>query len=97
MTYEEALKVTKKAIIYLARSSGSHKIDLLQTYESALEKQIAKKPKIITTSERVGLQEMICPLCHKFFGERIKGDAILFDAPKYCKRCGQAIDWSDDR
>ena len=57
----------------------------------ALEKQIPKKPIIHTNDiDRLAC----CPVCDSnvdwtYEGFWRKGN------PKYCKNCGQAIDWSD--
>ena len=54
---------------------------------NALEKQIPKKPKSITSVENS--MYVKCPTC--------KLTTVLYDGcvMEYCKNCGQAIDWSD--
>ena len=59
----------------------------------ALEKQIPKKP-IIHTNDIDKDRLACCPVCYSnvdwtYEGFWRKGN------PKYCKNCGQAIDWSD--
>ena len=52
----------------------------------ALNKQIPKKPI------RDSLADRACPVCDAY----IPFDALndrLSDAPKFCKHCGQALDW----
>ena len=55
---------------------------------NALEKQIPKKPKSITSVENS--MYVKCPTC--------KLTTVLYDGcvMEYCKNCGQAIDWSDE-
>ena len=50
---------------------------------SALEKQIAKKPK---ERDRIGFNTLVCPVC--------KGALYLYEP--YCDNCGQKLDWSDE-
>lgn len=53
---------------------------------NALEKQIPKKPYLKDLWELGTMQGTVCPNC----------ETILITASeKYCKHCGQALDWSD--
>jgi hypothetical protein len=49
-----------------------------------MEKQIPKKPLDVVTDDNEFIC-MICPSCEQI--------AVEF-SDKYCRRCGQAIDWS---
>lgn len=51
-----------------------------------MEKQIPKKPLDIVTEDNEFIC-MICPSCQEI--------AVEFD-DKYCRRCGQALDWSEE-
>lgn len=56
----------------------------------AIKKQIPQKPI------RDSLADRACPACCEY----IPFDALndpLHHAPNYCKHCGQALDWEDDR
>lgn len=51
----------------------------------ALEKQIPKKPYLKDLFELGTMQGIACPGC----------DTVILNASeKYCKNCGQALDWS---
>lgn len=52
--------------------------------QEALEKQIPKKPKI-SKSHVKNSKFGICE-CGEY----------IFDHEKYCSKCGQALDWSDE-
>lgn len=51
----------------------------------ALEKQIPKKIQL--DNDNGVYEKEYCPLCNK----------RLFSGEKYCSRCGQALDWSDEK
>ena len=53
----------------------------------ALEKQIAKKPRIIGVSDYA--EYMKCPQCRL--------TTVLYSnmRPDYCPKCGQKLDWGD--
>lgn len=53
-----------------------------------LEKQIPKKPLHMH-------KNYYCPTC-KEDGWMLWDDAIPNDMDRYCGKCGQAIDWSDE-
>lgn len=58
----------------------------------ALEKQIPKKPKEQGTDEKTHYK---CPECG-WIPLTIYSDGYhLGNKPKYCERCGQAIDWNE--
>lgn len=63
---------------------------------SALEKQIAKKPKHIEVLD--GNWAKVCPTCRRVLMERITTDEISYprhyNTTGYCW-CGQRIDWSE--
>lgn len=53
-----------------------------------LEKQIPKKPLHMH-------KNYYCPTC-KEDGWMLWDDAVPNDMDRYCGKCGQAIDWSDE-
>ena len=64
---------------------------------SALEKQIAKKPKRVDKNSVFdGNWKMICPCCGAVLIERIttedKSYPIQYNMTNHCK-CGQTLDW----
>ena len=87
MTYEEAIKIlTELKPIPV----DGFKI-IAKAYDLAievLEKQIPKKPLHMH-------KNYYCPICKKD-GRILWDDAVPNDMDKYCGKCGQAIDWSDD-
>ena len=90
MTYEEAIKninalnaVCGKKDFYDAEFESALALAI-----EALEKQIPKKPLHMH-------KNYYCPIC-KEDGWMLWDDAIPNDMDKYCGKCGQAIDWSDD-
>ena len=53
----------------------------------ALEKQIPKKP-ISNSHDMFGIKCCICPVCHCH---------VYSTSNDFCHRCGQALDWSDEK
>ncbi len=84
MTYEEAIKIlTELKPIPV----DGFKI-IAKAYDlaiEALEKQIPKKPR-----------ETRCALMCSSCGHKITEKGCKKLNRLYCKKCGQAIDWSDD-
>lgn len=90
MTEQEAISCLKADKEYLTdmKICDGEEMDMAI---NALEKQIQKKP-IIHTNDKDRLA--CCPVCDSnvdwtYEGFWRKGN------PKYCRECGQAIDWSD--
>ena len=54
----------------------------------ALEKQIAKKPRIIGASDYA--EYMKCPQC------RLTTAVYSNMRPDYCSKCGQKLDWGEE-
>ena len=54
----------------------------------ALEKQIAKKPRIIGVSDYA--EYMKCPQC------RLTTAVYSNMRPDYCSKCGQKLDWGEE-
>ena len=90
MTYEEAIK-NINALNAVCGQKGLYDAEFesaLALAISALEKQIPKKPLHMH-------KNYYCPIC-KEDGWMLWDDAVPNDMDKYCGKCGQAIDWSDD-
>lgn len=87
MTYEEVLY---RFIDFAHNQDVTTDIHekMVATIKEALEKQIPKKPLHLH-------KNYYCPVC-KEDGWMLWDDAIPNDMDKYCSKCGQAIDWSDD-
>lgn len=77
----------------------------------AMEKQIPKKPVMgyafpeklrevikINDAERAESKTDCCPKCGRTLGvsQFVKTQTGLAVGDKFCKRCGQAIDWTED-
>ena len=57
---------------------------------SALEKQIPKRFELWNG-------QCSCPNCNKLFGSYSQLKTLIHWEMPYCKFCGQALDWSDNR
>lgn len=85
MTYQEAKEQFAKERPYLANHDWKIAYYLA---EQSLEKQIPKKPLHMH-------KNYYCPTC-KEDGWMLWDDAVPNDMDRYCGKCGQAIDWSDE-
>ena len=74
-----------------ARAAGASDVTVLnkEAIMAALSKQIPKKPI------RDSLADRACPACYAYIPFDALNDDIA-DAPKFCKECGQALDWGTD-
>ena len=69
---------------------------------SALEKQIAKKPKnteLTTYSGGTQVLHAYCPICEqpiKIYNGHQKNKVFRRDEDVFCSYCGQKLDWSDE-
>ena len=88
MTYEEAIKHFKSLQKRYTKEHNGRMCEKVNLALEALEKQIPKKPLHMH-------KNYYCPIC-KEDGWMLWDDAIPNDMDKYCSKCGQAIDWSDD-
>ena len=88
MTYEEAIKHFKSLQKRYTKEHNGRMCEKVNLALEALEKQIPKKPIHMH-------KNYYCPIC-KEDGWMLWDDAIPNDMDKYCGKCGQAIDWSDD-
>ena len=66
------------------QEKAENQAELQRVTVEALKKQLAKKPLDIITDDNEFIC-MICPSCQQI--------AVEFD-DRYCRRCGQALDWS---
>lgn len=98
MTIEEAIEMCEKLhkLFSVANEAGEElvaikniPVEYLGFAIEALEKQIPKKPYDVTEKEYDDFYYLgfICPSCN---------EAAVYQPyrPKFCKHCGQRIDWS---
>ena len=78
---EKQMKLNEMGDCYIIPKNGVFEVNGVDV-NLAIQKQILKKP--IFTEDK---QFSLCPCCD------MKG---LTDKQKYCDKCGQAIDWSDE-
>jgi hypothetical protein len=62
-------------------------IEAFTITSKALKKQIPKKPYLKDLFELGTMQGVACPVCDTTF---------LTTGEKYCKHCGQALDWGGE-
>lgn len=90
MEYEEALKSVIEDGINLGGYGDYIDPEALPLCAKALEKQIPKKPICkIYKSDNIYLgtsESYFCPTCN---------NGLIWINDKYCKDCGQALNWSD--
>ena len=83
---KEALEQAKGGLEWYNKNHPKMKeqIKWQETVIWALEKQVPQKPLAFRADYK-------CPICDKtfMFGNSIK--------PNYCKRCGQKLDWSEEK
>lgn len=88
ITAKEAIEYLKNAQIYMARSTGmSANCPLYKAFMlaiSALDRRMPRKVKISLKGTTDWNTKYHCPNCGAFISNG-----------KYCRECGQALDWSD--
>ena len=89
MTHQERVEKLKSEAAEIGSLDKEEK-ELLSMIVDALETRIPKKPIIKETEDYFGyVKYILCPNCKKVeFG---------FNQPCFCERCGQAIDWKDNK
>lgn len=85
-------------IVKTATAEGVTDLAILNKAEiiKALEKQIPRK--IIKETEETGFGDMTyfhCSCCGFLQMSRLNGQLFSGDRYKYCRNCGQAVDWSE--
>jgi predicted SprT family Zn-dependent metalloprotease len=90
MTFEEVKKIRENPT-----AEDVDNRELQKLIDIALEKQIPKKP--IKKTEFLSYEYISyrCPICNQHFLSKIEGEFVAGTKPKYCYKCGQALDWSD--
>ena len=72
----------------IAQEMGVNSLMLLNKHEIAfaLAKEIPEKPKVpgLREGREINTVSYTCPMCNEHIGR-----------DRYCKHCGQALDWSD--
>ena len=95
ITVESAIKILRTECI-----GDSEYMELAkQMGANALAKQIPKKPRIIVHKymyheEEISANFTHCPCCFDDIQLGYLDTLVDKDTP-YCRRCGQALDWSD--
>lgn len=92
MEESKAIKHLRTHIEYLRHAWKPHPdynaLESIVTAIMALEKQVQEKPYVESDGDADGypVWDYYCPSCNEYFDEY---------QPKYCWKCGQAIDWSE--
>lgn len=99
MTNEEAIKKVSMVKMLAVKSSTDTAVAMDMAIE-ALKEQQPKKPhyttlRYIVKGEEVSVKHPECPKCIKNSGLYL-WDAEIERGQAFCKRCGQAIDWSKE-
>lgn len=94
MTPQEALCNIKKGKCF------PYKKETISTISELCEKQIPKKPRVtiyqyIYNGKEESMFFKHCPNCFDSL-EIGYYDSIVDKSSAYCRRCGQALDWSDN-
>ena len=79
--------MTPQEVIKYLEHHGYISDDVKDMCIEALKKQIPKKPYLKDLFELGTMQGVACPVCDT---------AFITTGEKYCKHCGQALDWSDE-
>lgn len=88
MNSEEAKDLLDNLIGMVEDNQHNDYDEALKLGIEALEKQIPKKPIIKTNAYNRKFYE--CPNC------RIDIEDVIFSPYKYCRKCGQHIDWGNE-
>lgn len=84
MTYEDVLHDIDRCC-FLCEDKDCDKEKCLMIWQKrAVEKQIPKKPEKIYCPYTAIQKDIVCPICKNSINTE----------DKYCKHCGQALDWS---
>lgn len=87
MTYEEAITHINRSV--LLRHDRQKDTGAVRLALYSLEKQIPRKPVNKSNGKRIeNCDVVVCPNCNKRLKLKSKG--------RYCDKCGQAIDWSEE-
>lgn len=95
MTNEEAhkyLEIKQREMTQNRHMYTKQAMDINGLAILALEKQMPKKVKRVNIISGL-IEEIYCPVCGKYYGDKVKGNAYLFWSPEHCE-CGQALDWN---
>lgn len=92
MNERKNIELLRKICYEGTRFSKEERSAVLQAI-SATEKQIPKIPDYegdgFDDAGELIYDTAYCPNCRQDY-------EVDYDTPKYCKNCGQALDWSDD-
>lgn len=104
MKTQEAIENLKYLISGDCTDSHMGFVEEIEMAINALEKRTPKKPTVTTHKYRqANIEELKeyklthCPYC--FWDDEELGyfDSLVDKGTKYCRRCGQALDWSANR
>ncbi len=93
MTPQEAIEIITNAI--QSGNVTAEQDKALAMAQMALKKQIPKKPKICDYGN--GTVNFGCPNCKRKIISKIGGDWCGGETSNCCDRCGQALDWGDEK
>ena len=98
MTNEEAIRTLESMKSEMPLIFAYGRKEALDMAISALERKIPMKPgytklKYLCNGEEIEINHPECPQCRKY--GLLLWDAAIPVGDKYCKRCGQAIDWTE--
>lgn len=97
MTYEEALRWTDDSLSQGKALPEQESYEYMGVVKIALEKQTAKKP-YYAHYENDGEKPYIklrCPCCKASISAVTEEEKAYQN--RYCHKCGQAIDWSEEK
>lgn len=95
MTNKEAIKYAKENILAYTSEMAEFKVLAIE----AIEKQMPKKPNYVPDDDTCVYYHWECPECGNYYSYSIrKTFSVLYNnSVSYCSRCGQALDWSEER
>ena len=95
MTSKEAIKYAKENILADTSEMAEFKVLAIE----AIEKQIPKTPNYMPDDDTCLYYHWECPECGNYYSYSIrKTFSVLYNnSVSYCSRCGQALDWSEER
>lgn len=88
-------KAVEMAIKALEEVQQYRQIGTVEEFREAVEKQTANK--VTSFDYHNGTVNYGCPICKRKIISRIDGEWCGGTFNEYCDRCGQKLDWSDER
>lgn len=100
MTNKEAIEQLRERLaITDYRQQIPEYYEAIELAVEALEKQMPKKPNYVPDDDTCVYYHWECPECGNYYSYSIrKTFSVLYNnSVSYCSRCGQALDWSEER